>query len=393
MLETVARRQPETLHDPVGAFCTSTAKTRALWLRPATAEFIVALGSALTLTPEQAASWRGPGPLLIGGLCFDERAPSSALWRAFGKGRFFVPERLITTHGEIITRASDQAPADDDDDDGVTRTRLGLSPEGWQALVGDVACGIRRGDLGLRKVVLARATQARTRTSIEDALKYLARTYPTCTIFAFASSGACFLGATPERLVTLRAETATTMALAGSAPRGASPDEDGAIGHRLLHDPKERTEHAVVVDAVRAALAPFSTRLMADAEPRLEKLPNVQHLCTPIRAQVKPHHGVLDLVRRLHPTPAVGGFPREAALALIAQREHLDRGWYAAPFGWVDAHGDGEFVVALRSGVVRDSVATLFAGCGIVGGSDPATEYAEAGWKLRPMLNAFGIAT
>jgi isochorismate synthase len=181
------------------------------------------------------------------------------------------------------------------------------------------------------------------------------------------------------------------MALAGTGPRGATPEEDCALGQRLLADPKERTEHAVVVDAVREGLAEVSTRVVTEAEPRLHKLANVQHLVTPIRAQVQPGRGVLDLVERLHPTPAVGGYPRKRALEVIRQVEELDRGWYAAPLGWVDAQGQGEFVVGLRSALLRGDAATLFAGCGIVADSDPATELAEAGWKLRPILSALGV--
>jgi isochorismate synthase len=238
--------------------------------------------------------------------------------------------------------------------------------------------------------VLARAEQVKMRVSLETALRRLASDYRGCAVFAFAVGDACFMGATPERLVAVHDSTATTMALAGSFPRGASPDEDARLAERLRHDPKERLEHALVVDALREDLAPVCLRVVADAEPRIHALANVQHLVTPVRAQLRAGNGVLDVVRRLHPTPAVGGYPRERALELIREREGLDRGWYAAPLGWADARGDGEFVVGLRSALIRDGTATLFAGCGIVGASDPETEFAELGWKLRPMRNALG---
>jgi isochorismate synthase len=269
--------------------------------------------------------------------------------------------------------------------------RLGLGERAWKALVAEVAAGIRTGDLGLRKVVLARAEQVPVKVSIDQILRRLAKSYPTCTIFAFGTAEAVFVGASPERLVALRERTATTMALAGSAPRSSVPEQDRWLGARLLGDPKERTEHSVVLEALREALTPLATSVVADAEPRLERLPNVQHLITPVRAHLRDGVGVLDVVRHLHPTPAVGGYPREPALALIREREGLDRGWYAAPFGWTDGDGNGEFVVALRSAVIRGDTATLFAGCGIVGGSDPETEYAESGWKLRPMRAALGL--
>ena len=144
----------------------------------------------------------------------------------------------------------------------------------------------------------------------------------------------------------------------------------------------------MVVSALRDGLAEVSTRVIADAEPRVRTLPNVHHLVSRLQAQVQPGRTVLDLIERLHPTPAVGGYPRERALELIRDREALDRGWYAGPVGWVDAQGEGEFVVGLRSALVRNEAATLFAGCGIVADSDPASEFAEWGWKLRPMQAA-----
>jgi salicylate biosynthesis isochorismate synthase len=184
---------------------------------------------------------------------------------------------------------------------------------------------------------------------------------------------------------------AVTAALAGSTPRGATPDEDARLGQALLDDPKERAEHDYVVQAIREGLIDVSSRLVADAEPRLRRLANVQHLWTPVRAEVGRDTSVLDIVARLHPTPAVGGFPRPAAMTLIREREQLDRGWYAGPIGWLNRAGEGEFVVGLRSALLRERTATLFAGCGIVAGSEPAAEFAELGWKLRPMLAALGV--
>ncbi|HEY0582716.1 MAG TPA: isochorismate synthase, partial [Chloroflexota bacterium] len=244
-------------------------------------------------------------------------------------------------------------------------------------------------------VVLARAERATMDPprDVQHALRDLAERYPECTIFAVAQPDACFLGATPERLIALRHGLASTMALAGSAPRGVTPAHDEALAQQLLCSPKERAEHAVVVGALRDGLtrAGLCTRIIADARPRVQKLANVQHLLTPIRAQVVAGTDVLSLVARLHPTPAVGGYPREAALRLIRDREGLDRGWYAGPIGWVDARGDGEFVVGIRSALVRHGQATLFAGCGIVAESDAAAEYAESTWKLRPMRAALGL--
>ncbi|HEY1296311.1 MAG TPA: isochorismate synthase [Chloroflexota bacterium] len=404
--------------DAIGLFAAAAdVETRALWMRPSTGEALVGLGSAAVLlgSPERvAAEWRAlltdtdadtdsdaaglAGPRLLGGFSFDPLALHSQLWEGFGAGRFVLPERLFTIQDQTTSLTTSRVVGDIEPSPRpcsapLPPARPGLSADDWQSLVAEVAATIRRGESGLRKVVLASAMQVPTRATLETALRQLAADYPSCTIFALATADACFLGATPERLVGMHDGTATTMALAGSAPRGASTAEDQAIAQRLLNDPKERSEHSVVVDAMCESLAPLTSRLVADVEPRIHALANVQHLITPIRAQVCKGRGVLDLVAGLHPTPAVGGYPRAAALELIRDREGLDRGWYAGPIGWVDARGEGEFVVGLRSALVRGEATTLFAGCGIMADSDPPTEYAEWGWKLRPMCRALGAET
>jgi menaquinone-specific isochorismate synthase len=395
--------------DPIDVFAeASHFQTRSLWLQPATGDAMVGIGSAAELRGDfqrVAATWRdlvanarvetaeGLGPRLLGGFCFDPLARASALWDGFDTGRMVLPERMLTIRGGQAWLTVNHVPSSPaaPRELASSRPRTGLAPEAWKDLVAEVADGIGSGRLGVVKVVLARTCQVTVRRTLAQVLRKLAADYPACTIFAMPAGDACFLGATPERLVALHDGTATTMALAGTGPRGATPEQDCLLGQRLLADPKERNEHAVVVDALREGLAEVSTRVVADAEPRLHKLANVQHLVTPIRAQVQPGRCVLDLVERLHPTPAVGGYPGQRALAVIRQVEGLDRGWYAAPLGWVDAQGQGEFVVGLRSALLRGDAATLFAGCGIVADSDPATELAEAGWKLRPILSALGV--
>jgi menaquinone-specific isochorismate synthase len=147
----------------------------------------------------------------------------------------------------------------------------------------------------------------------------------------------------------------------------------------------------VVVRAIRDALAPVCDEILMPDTPQIMPMPNVQHLATPVRAHLGGDHCVLDLVERLHPTPAVGGIPRPDALEAIRAREGFDRGWYAGAVGWVDAAGGGEFAVALRSALLLPGMAVLYAGCGIMGDSDPAAEYAEAALKFRPMRAALGV--
>ena len=319
--------------------------------------------------------------------------------RTFARDGYFLqtlvlPEQLLIQRGEgawlTTNLAADGESGPANAEAAMQEPELGLRPEEWRELVGETALKIGSGELGVRKLVLARATQVAPRRSIQAALRTLVAEYPRCTIFALAEGDACFLGATPERLISLHGGIASTMALAGSGLRGGSPDEDEHLAERLRNDPKEVGEHAIVVDAIREALADVCERVVVDAEPRVEKLSNVQHLLSVIRGQLREGRNVLELVQRLHPTPAVGGYPRQRALELIRQLERLDRGWYAAPIGWMGANGDGEFVVGLRSALVSNDTATLFAGCGIVAESDPHTEYAEWGWKLRPMLSALG---
>jgi isochorismate synthase len=398
------------LVDPIDAFAAAGDASRALWLRPATNEALVGLGCAFSFSggfDAISAGWQellsdaaidqdGPaGPLLMGGFSFDPSAPTSALWEGFGAAQLVLPERLIRVQSNrawLTTSAvAEPLPAEQPVQAMRAVPSLGLNPDDWRDLVSTMALGMRTGHLGVRKVVLARSHQIEVRRPLPLVLRQLAAEYPACTIFAFAKGDACFLGATPERLVSLHDGIAATMALAGSGPRGKTPEQDRALADRLLADPKERAEHDVVVQAMREGLAPVCTRVVADAEPRIHPLANVQHLITPIHAQVAAGHCVLDLVKRLHPTPAVGGYPRPRALELIRDSESLDRGWYAAPLGWVDPRGQGEFVVGLRSALVREDVSTLFAGCGIVADSDPETELTELGWKLRPMLKAFGV--
>ncbi|MBX4144911.1 isochorismate synthase, partial [Ralstonia pickettii] len=209
--------------------------------------------------------------------------------------------------------------------------------------------------------------------------------------FAVRREGACFVGATPERLARVAAGKVRTHALAGTTRRGATPDDDRALGAALMASAKERLEHALVVDAIRAALTPLSRALDVPAEPSLHRLPRLQHLSTPIRATLNADATLLQVIAALHPTPAVAGHPRDAALDHIRAHEGFDRGWYAAPVGWIDAHGNGDFIVALRSALVDGGACRLFAGCGIVADSEPVNEYQETELKLSGMQAAIRV--
>jgi menaquinone-specific isochorismate synthase len=153
-----------------------------------------------------------------------------------------------------------------------------------------------------------------------------------------------------------------------------------------MSDDKERWEHDLVVRTVEETLTAVCSDLSVPPSPTLAKMANIQHLYTPIEGNVNTGITIFDLAQRLHPTPAMGGLPRERAIDLIRSYESFDRGWYAGPIGWVDGNGEGEFAVAIRSALLKENEATLYAGCGIVADSDPEREYRESELKLQSML-------
>jgi len=431
--------------DPLDLFAraAATAPERFYWERPADDVAFAGVGAAWAVESASPTvsgrAWRAlleggiidaaaegagrdaadsmAGPLLVGGFAFDPSRPATTLWEGYPDGRLVLPRLTLVTRGatSIVTLNALTSGGDGEDTERMIRDAEELLAytagartvsafvrhdalcvddviprAAWEALVADGARACRDG--ALRKVVLARAARARSRETLDTvaALRYARDAYPNAYTFAVAHGDGAFIGATPERLARLHDGLADVSCLAGSSARGATPDEDQTRGAALLSSAKDRAEHAVVVDAVRDALAGVCPDLSVSAAPRLLRLPNVQHLYTPVTGRATAGTDVLDLVARLHPTPAVGGQPRAPALDYIRAREGLDRGWYAAPVGWLDRHGEGEFVVALRSALVRGDEATLFAGCGIVADSCPAAEYDETRLKLRPMLAALG---
>jgi isochorismate synthase EntC len=180
------------------------------------------------------------------------------------------------------------------------------------------------------------------------------------------------------------------MALAGTTPRGADAAQDAAMGAGLLASEKEREEHAVVATMLRETLGPLVTELALPRMPRIVRSAGLQHLLSDASGTLRPGVGLLDVVQRLHPTPAVAGWPTEAALELLDEESDLDRGWYAGPVGWLDRAGDGDIAVAIRSGLVHDRDVSLFAGCGVVADSEPDREWDESSLKLRVMGDALG---
>lgn len=241
-----------------------------------------------------------------------------------------------------------------------------------------------------QKIVLAHAINVKSKTPfhIVDSLNQLRILHPDCYIFGTSNhQGQNFIGASPERLVSLHNQVLETDALAGSAPRGKTSSEDTYLGKILLNDEKERHEHQVVIDFIvqclsRLGLTPHLS------PPSLRQLSNIQHLWTPILAQVPTNLHLLEILAEFHPTPAVAGDPRNIACQEIQHYEAFDRGLYAGPLGWIDRHGNGEFIVGIRSALIDGCHARLYAGAGIVAGSIPEKELAEIKLKLQALIKA-----
>jgi menaquinone-specific isochorismate synthase len=255
----------------------------------------------------------------------------------------------------------------------------------WRDAVSEAVDALRLGDL--EKVVLARAIDV-TATSELDARAVAARLairFPAC--FTFLCDG--LVGASPELLIRRLGRHAESLVLAGTVRRGTSPDEDAELERGLLESAKDAAEHRMAADSVRDVLARVSADVVADDRPHLLRLANLTHLATHVEAWLpEPAPSALALASLLHPTAAVGGTPRADALAMIRRLEAAPRGRYAAPVGWVDANGDGEFAIALRCAQLSGKVARLWAGAGIVADSDPDSEVAETTVKFDAVLSA-----
>jgi isochorismate synthase len=440
--------------DPISLFAAAVEAglEGALWLKPSEGTAFVGIGRAWAAEPDgpdrfatAEAAWRGvlasarfdndvngrgTGPVLLGGLGFSGRQPGpDDAWAPFGAASLVLPELLLAVNPDGA-RLTASIVGESDGPAGVTPmtggpdlerqwTRLverarAIEPgpngmvarpvfaplrvvdeqpgrEAWDRLVGTFAGAVGRGRID--KVVLARRVGLRSPVELDvpNALRRLAASAPESTIYAFRRGGSTFLGATPERLARTEGRSFRTIAVAGSIRRGADAAEDAALADELLASEKDREEQAIVVDSIRDQLAPIADTLAVAPEPSVMRLRFVQHLATEITGTLPEARGLLSIGALLHPTPAVGGAPRDVALALLDEHEGFDRGWYAGPIGWLAADGDGELCVALRCGIVDHTRAMLFAGCGIVADSDPDAEWEESRIKLRAVVSALGI--
>jgi salicylate biosynthesis isochorismate synthase len=367
----------------------------------------------------------GGGPIAVGGFAFAADGGGSHAWAGFEPASMIVPEVAIRRFARSSARGRGGGEAECEvhmtlaalmaPDDTVTEwmerleQRLAelcerplplldpapaaraqvasvMPPEHYEAAVARATELIGEGKL--EKIVLAREVQAHASQAHDPAavLGVLRDAFPGCFCFCVGRGDATLVAASPELLVRREGHRVSTLALAGSTRRSADPAVDDHLGEQLLRDDSYREEHAIVARRIERTLHPHSVWVAAAAEPELVRIANIQHLATPIRAQLAAPIEALELAGLMHPTPAVGGEPRDLATPLIPALEGLDRGWYSGPVGWTDAAGDGEFCVALRCALLRGPVASCYAGNGIVRGSDPAAELAETEIKLQALL-------
>ncbi len=369
------------------------------------------VGHALTDSTDDDAR-----PVAVGGFAFAPDGGGSPHWRPFAAARLSVPEVALARHtreGAVHTRMTLAALVHPDDvpdehcDALIARVRALRSaslplldpapaghfevisvmpPEHYEQAVARAVELIRAGHM--RKIVLAREVQVHAPAPYDPAAIFgvLREQFPSCYVFCAGRGDAALIAASPELLLRREGQRVSTLALAASSRRSADPAVDAHLGEQLLRDRSYREEHAIVAQRIVRLLQPHAVWVASAPEPELARIANIQHLATPIRAQLAAPIEALALAGLMHPTPAVGGEPLAASEPLIPALEGLDRGWYLGPVGWTDGAGDGEFCVALRCALLEGRVARCYAGGGIVRDSVPERELAETEVKLAALL-------
>ena len=275
----------------------------------------------------------------------------------------------------------------------VASTRTESERSVWEAAVTDALAAISSGQVS--KVVLARTIDVITESRLDpvEVVQHLWEENRGSHVFLFEPADGCpLVGAAPETVATMSRREFHATAVAGTVARGETPEEQAALAARLLASEKDAVEHRIALDDMVARLGPLAHEVHAQPEPHVLTLARIQHLETEIRARVPEESTVLKVLEALHPTPAVCGLPRDDALEFLSRKEPFERGWYSGPVGWFDVEGNGVFAPALRCAVARDHEWRLFAGAGIVAGSDPRLEWEETSIKFEPVLRALAAS-
>ncbi len=356
------------------------------------------------------------GPTWVGGFSFSDGGATSPQWSSFEPAAMTLPlisfscdpsgtsmtvNAIVDRDGDVDSIAAalsarvaalstESLPMIDPHPSHRPRIESLRSPGQFEASVAAAVERIRNGEI--EKVVLAREIVVHAGSAHDPAAIFAAirEGFPSCFNFCVGTPEAAFIGASPELLVRCAGRSVSTVGLAGSTRRSSDPAVDDHLAEKLLTSSKDRAEQGVVVESIVKALSRLSVWVEAAEEPEIIKVANIQHLATPVVAQLVQPKTAIELAGILHPTPAVGGEPWKKASAVMDEVESLDRGWYAGPVGWMDGSGDGEFCVALRSALLRDREAHLYAGVGVVADSDPASELAETEIKLGALLPLIG---
>lgn len=422
-------------HDPVLLFeqAKQLQKDRSFWKSGTEEFYLVTIGSVYEISSDNDQRYKqtykewndlrtkaiidnpyeqeGTGLIITGGMSFDPKRKRTELWRKYPHSEFVVPMFTLTKHHKECYLTTTVSVTSEDHADQLMEkitvqqtilltaestmpratkidTKQEVMPNEWKESVQKAIDEIQANKA--EKIVMARELriQLQQKAEITPVIDQLLELQQTSYVFAFERGDHCFIGATPERLVKVSGQALLSTCLAGTAPRGKTPEEDRKLKEQLFADQKNREEHDQVVQMIRRSISDHCTFLDIPSEPTVVTLKNLQHLYTPVIGELKDNYTVFDVIQQLHPTPALGGTPTKDALAFIRNHELFDRGWYGAPVGWLDDRHHGEFAVAIRSGLIQNDEVSLFAGCGVMGDSDIQLEYEETGIKFLPMLTA-----
>ncbi len=350
-------------------------------------------------------------PLFLGGMKFSTNIDGN-LWNDFADSEWFIPKFLLlktqsksyliynffgnkiskndfSEDFELLNLLLQTNISDSTEIGRIVISSNGKEKEGWVLNINKALKEIESGKV--QKIVLSRQVDLELESNIiiSKILRTLGERYPKCYVFAFRKNDSIFFGASPEKLAKISKGWIEADALAGSIARGETEEKDELLADSLLASQKDLAEQKIVVSFIRDSFSQFCDEIIFEENPIIRKLPNIQHLWTPIKGKIKSKQSIFTILKELHPTPAICGVPWSRALDTIREMEPHDRGLFSGMIGWFNFYNEGEFAVTIRSALLKHKSIHAFAGCGIVKGSDPEFEYAESELKLKPILSLF----